>query len=498
MNQEVGHLGTLARTGITGLDNILSGGLIPHRLYLIEGNPGSGKTTLSMQFLMEGVKQGEKCVYVTLSETKEELHAGAKSHGWTLDGIEIVELISPQDELDSDSQITMYNPSEVELAETTRKVLDAVEKSNPSRLVFDSLSELRLLAQNALRYRRQILALKQFFTGRKCTVLLLDDKTMDASDLQLHSIAHGVVSLEQMNPSYGGSRRRLQVIKCRGTDFRGGFHDYVIRYGGLQVFPRLVANEHSEEFPPEQIKSGVSALDVLLGGGPDRGTSTLLAGPAGSGKSTLAVQYAIAAAQRGGHATIFAFDESKTTLEARTRALGIDLKQGLDAGEVSIRQIDPAELSPGEFAHLVMHAVEVNKSKVIVIDSLNGYLQAMPDERFLIVQLHELLTYLGRKGVTTLMVVAQYGMMGGNMQSPVDTSYLADSIILLRYYEHQGKVHKAISVVKKRSSAHEHSIRELQMSPKGIDLSEPLMHLRGILTGVPVESTEMRRENRGN
>lgn len=483
-----------ARIGIDGLDDILNGGLIEHRMYLVEGNPGAGKTTLALQFLFEGVKHGEKCLYITLSETKEELRAGAKSHGWSLEGIEIVELIAEESDLDGEAQITMYHASEVELAETTKRVLAAVEELQPSRVVFDSLSELRLLAQNPLRYRRQILALKQFFAGRKCTLLLLDDNTSDVSDLQLHSIAHGVISLEQTTPAYGAARRHLQVQKFRGTDFRGGYHDYVIRRGGLYVFPRLVAAEHSKEFSRGPIASSVTALDALLGGGPDRGTSTLLMGPAGSGKSTIAVQYAVAAARRGEHAAIFAFDESQATLEARTAALGIEFKQGVAAGEVSVQQIDPAELSPGEFAFLVRQAVEEREARVVVIDSLNGYLHAMPDERFLTAQLHELLTYLGRQGVTTLMVVAQHGMMGATMQAPVDTSYLADSVVLLRYFEYAGKVKKAISVLKKRSGAHEESIRELRFDGRGIHLSEPLTNFRGVMTGVPVELSEQRKD----
>ena len=484
-----GGKGTLERskTGVPGLDEVLYGGFIPHRLYLLDGNPGAGKTTLSLQYLLEGVKAGEKCLYITLSETKEELIAGAKSHGWSLDGIEIVELIAEEKDLDGDAQVTMYPPSEVELTETTKKILDAVERINPSRVIFDSLSEMRLLAQSSLRYRRQILALKQFFIGRNCTVILLDDRTSEGSDLQLQSIAHGVISLDQLAPIYGAERRRLRVVKFRGTDFRGGYHDFVIRRGGLAVFPRLVAVEHSEPFARERIKSGVTALDTLLGGGPDRGTSTLLMGPAGSGKSTIAVQYAVAAAERGDHAVIFAFDESPATLEARTEALGIRFKEGTKAGQVQVQQVDPAELSPGEFAYLVRQAVERDQARVVVIDSLNGYMNAMPEEQFLTAQLHELLTYLGRKGVTTLLVVAQHGMMGTNMQSPVDTSYLADSVVLLRYFEYAGKVKKAISVVKKRSGAHEESIRELRFDEHGIHLSEPLAQFRGILTGVPVE-----------
>lgn len=478
---------TRSQTGVPGLDDILHGGLISHRIYLVEGNPGSGKTTLSLQFLMQGAARGERCLYITLSETKEELLAGAESHGWSLDGIDIIELAAEQADLDGSDQVTMYHPSEVELTETTKTILDAVERINPTRVVFDSLSEMRLLAQNSLRYRRQILALKQFFVGRKCTVLLLDDRTAELHDLQLQSIAHGVISLEQLSPLYGSSRRRLRITKLRGSNFKGGYHDFSIERGGVVAHPRLIAAEHNEDFTRSRIKSGVTALDSLLGGGPDRGTSTLLIGPAGCGKSTIAVQYAIAAAERGDHAVIFAFDESKATLEARTEALGIRFKQGEASGEVRVHQIDPAEMSPGEFANLVRKAVEQDRARVVVIDSLNGYMHSMPEETYLTAQLHELLKYLGRQGVTTLMVVAQHGMLGSNMQAPVDTSYLADSVVLLRYFEYAGKVKKAISVVKKRSGEHEESIRELRFDKDGIHLSEPLTRFRGILTGVPVE-----------
>jgi circadian clock protein KaiC len=487
MTQAPDSDGNRCETGITGLDDVLSGGLIPHRLYLVDGDPGAGKTTLALQFLMAGVKRGEKCLYITLSETKEELLAGALSHGWTLDGIDIVELIAQEQDLDVDNQVTMYPTAETELHETTRRILEAVEKTNPSRVVFDSLSELRLLAQSSLRYRRQILALKQFFIGRKCTVMLLDDKTSEGTDLHLQSIAHAVISLEQLAPVFGAARRRIRVVKFRSTDYRGGYHDFAIRKGGLEVFPRLVAVEHREEFDAGRIQSGVTALDALLGGGPDRGTSTLLMGPAGCGKSTIAVQYAVAAAARGDHAAIFAFDESLQTLLARTAALGINFKEGYEAGQVHVQQIDPAELSPGEFSHLVRQAVERDNARVLVIDSLNGYMNAMPEEHFLTAQLHELLTYLGRQGVTTLMVVAQHGVLGTTMRSPVDTSYLADSVVLLRYFELAGRVKKAISVVKKRSGAHEESIRELRFDSKGIHLSEPLARYRGILTGLPQE-----------
>jgi circadian clock protein KaiC len=487
MNKSNAAKAERCRTGVPGLDNVLNGGLIPHRLYLVDGTPGAGKTTLALQYLREGAKAGEKCLYITLSETKEELLAGAESHGWSLDGVDIVELVAQERDLDGEAEVTMYHPSEVELSETTRRVLDAVERVNPSRVVFDSLSEMRLLAQSSLRYRRQILALKQFFIGRKCTVLLLDDHTAEASDIQLQSIVHGVINLEQRAPVYGAARRRLRVVKFRGTQFRDGFHDFSIAQGGLIVFPRLVAAEHSKRFERECIKSGVTALDSLLGGGLDRGTSTLLMGPAGSGKSTVAMQYAVAAANRGDHAVIFTFDESAATLKARTGALGIEFEEGTQAGRVHIQQVDAAELSPGEFAYRVRQSVEQDKARIVVIDSLNGYMHSMPEEQFLTAQLHELLTYLGRQGVTTLLVLAQHGMVGTMMASPIDTSYLADSVVLFRYFEYAGKVKKAISVVKKRSGRHEESIREMHFDHSGIHLSEPLAQFRGILTGVPVE-----------
>lgn len=483
-----------SQTGIAGLDDILGGGFTRDRLYLVEGTPGAGKTTLSLQYLMEGKRNGERCLYITLSETVEELRAGAASHGWSLEGIEIFELLASETDLLAEQQLTMVHVSEVELNETTRKVLEAVDRIDPDRVVFDSLSELRLLAQNPLRYRRQILALKQFFVGRQCTVLLLDDKTADANDHQVQSIAHGVIQLEALNPAFGITRRRLLVSKYRGTDFRSGYHDYRIGHGGLQVFPSLVAAEHSQLDDLSRLPSGNAQLDALLGGGIDRGTSTLLLGPAGAGKSTVAVQFASAAAARGEHVALFAFDESQTTLMARIRDLGMRLDVGIGPGKVRVQQVDPAELSPGEFACQIRNSVEVDGAKVVVIDSLNGYINAMPDERFLTLQLHELLTYLGRKGVSTLMVVAQHGMMGPSMSTPTDTSYLADSVILFRYYEHLGCVRKAVSVLKKRSGAHEDTIRELRLDRDGIHLSEPLTRLRGVLLGVPVEVSQQQAE----
>jgi len=476
-----------SKTGVPGLDDVLHGGLIANRLYLVDGNPGAGKTTLALQYLLEGRRAGERCLYVTLSETKEELIAGALSHDWNLEGVHIEQLVAAEEDLDGESQLTMYHPSEVELTETMRKVLRAVETVHPARMVFDSLSELRLLAQSSLRYRRQILALKQFFVHRKCTVLLLDDRTAEGPDRQLQSIAHGVISLDQRSRPYGRALRQLEVVKFRGSDIRSGFHDFNIRRGGLEVFPRLAAAEHSETFKRTAVASGVPALDALLGGGIDRGTSTLLAGPPGSGKSTIALRYAAAAAQRGDHAAIFSFEEARAILIDRAIGLGIPVTLGVAPGQIMIRQIDAAEVTPGEFAHAVRQSVERDGARVIVIDSLNGYLNAMPGEQFLVAQLHELLSYLGNRGVATFLVVAQSGMLGKDMRSPVDSSYLADVVILLRMFEHRGQVKKAISVVKKRSGAHEESIRHLWFDGQGIHLSEPLMQLRGILTGVPVE-----------
>jgi circadian clock protein KaiC len=482
------HSVTRCHTGIPGLDEVLRGGLIAERMYLLDGNPGAGKTTVALQFLLEGAQRGEKCAYVTLSETKQELEAGARSHGWSLDGIEIIELIAEEDELRGEGQLTMLPPSEVDLTETTRKMLDAVERSTPNRLVFDSLSEFRLLAQSSLRYRRQILALKQFFVGRHCTVMLIDDRTGEGPDAQLHSIAHGVIALYSGAPTYGQMRRELQVLKFRGSDFISGYHDFAIRYGGLTVFPRLVAAQHSASFQRQSIRSGVAALDTLMGGGIDRGTSTLFVGPPGSGKSTIAFQYAAAAAARGDHAAVFAFDEIKAALLARTQALGIQITEGSGAGEIAIHQVDPVAISPGEFAYMVLTSVERDKARVVMIDSLNGYLNAMPQNNYLTAQLHELLSYLSTQGVATFLTVAQSGMIGANMSSPVDASYLADSVVLLRYFELAGTVRKAISVLKKRTGGHEGSIRELHFDASGIHLGEPLLQLRGVLTGVPLET----------
>jgi circadian clock protein KaiC len=476
----------LVRTGIDGLDEVLAGGFVPNRLYLIEGDPGSGKTTLGLRYLLEGVNRNESALYVTLSESKEELQEVARSHGWSLEGLAIRELVASEESLSPDAQLTMFHPSEVELSETTKGVLAEVERVKPARFVFDSLSEMRLLAQNPLRYRRQILALKQFFAGRQCTVLLLDDRTSEVGDLQLQSIAHGVVTLEQLAPEFGAERRRLRVVKIRGVHYRGGYHDFVIERGGLKVFPRLVAAEHRHDFKEEEIKSGIPELDDLLGGGLDRGTSALFMGPAGSGKSSLAVQYAVAAAERGETSAIFVFDESQRTLLMRSAKLGMNLKDHVKTGRISIQQVDPAELSPGEFAHNVRAAVEERGASVVVIDSLNGYLHAMPEERFLTIQLHELLSYLSQRGVTTLLVVAQHGLIGSGMDAPVDVSYLADSVMLLRYFEERGKLRRAISVIKKRSGKHEATIREVQLGSNGVRIGQPLEEFQGVLAGTPM------------
>jgi circadian clock protein KaiC len=478
----------LIATGIPGLDDILGGGFTPDRVYLVEGNPGSGKTTVALRYLIEGRRLGESGLYVTLSETRDELIAVARSHGWSLDGISILELVAPESELQPDNQLSMFQPSEVELGETTRLVIAEVERARPRRVVIDSLSEMRLLAQNPLRYRRQILALKQFFIGRECTVFLLDDGTSEAEDLQLQSIAHGVLSLEQLSPDYGAERRRLRIAKLRGQKYRGGYHDFVISSGGLDVFPRLVAAEHNNGQERGLLKSGNAELDTLMGGGLQYGTSAVLLGPAGSGKSTLAIQYARAATSRGERAVIFTFDERLETILERTAGLGMDISKEIESGSITIQPIDPAEMSPGEFAHRVRSAVEGGEgspgAKVIVIDSLNGYLYAMPEERFLIAQLHQLLTYLGHKGVVTLLLVAQHGLVG-SMQSPIDTTYLADTVVLFRFFEAMGELRQAIAVVKKRSGKHERTIRELKLESGGIKIGEALQDFRGVLGGTP-------------
>jgi circadian clock protein KaiC len=491
--------GTIDRAamGIEGLDDVLGGGLTRDRTYLIEGVPGSGKTTVALQFLLEGVKRGEPVLYVTLSETEGELRAAAASHGWDLEGVVIRELVASEVSLNADDQYTIFHPSEVELSETTSTLLKDVERIKPARLVFDSLSELRMLAETPLRYRRQILALKQFFGGRSCTVLLLDDLTSTERDLQVQSIAHGVLRLEQLYPEYGSERRRLIVLKYRGVRFRGGYHDYVIKRGGLSVFPRLIASEHRQVASQDRLASGIVQLDKLLGGGIERGTSTLVVGAAGTGKSSLAAQFVASAAARGQPGALFIFDESVHTLLRRSDGLGIDLRRHVESGRVTIQQVDPAELSPGEFAHAIRRSVDSAQATVVVIDSLNGYLNAMPGERFLIIQMHEILTYLGQMGVATIMVGAHQGLIGAHMKTPVDASYLADAVILIRYFEAYGEVRQAISVVKKRGGAHERTIREFRLESGGISVGTQLRDFRGILTGVPIyeEGSGLRRND---
>ena len=475
-----------ASTGIQGLDDVLSGGFLYDRLFLIEGMPGSGKTTLAFQFLLEGVKAGEKVLYVTLSETEDEIKGVADSHGWNLDGITIRELVPSTDTLQFADQYTVFHPSEVELSETTKKILADVDKLKPTRVVFDSLSELRLLAGNPLRYRRQILALKQYFAGRGCTVLLLDDLSAGSHhDLQVQSIAHGSLLLDHTLPSFGTLRRRLSVAKYRGSTFRGGYHDYVIRRGGLDVFPRLIAAEHRTNSSRDRIASGLAGLDRLMGGGLERGTSTLITGAAGTGKSTIGALFCAHAAEEGKRSAMFIFDESINTLLSRLDGLSIDLRRHVESGVVSVNQIDPAELSPGELVQKIRQEVETRQACIVALDSLNGYLNAMPDEQFLIVQLHELLTYLGQCGVASVLVSAHTGLISSQMSAPVDASYLADAVVLLRYYEAEGEVRQAISVVKMRGGEHERTIRDFTMKGGQIQVGEPLRDYRGVLTGVP-------------
>jgi circadian clock protein KaiC len=471
-------------TGNPGLDDILGGGFDAERVYLLEGRPGTGKTTLALQFLLEGVRQGERCLYVTLSESERELRGVVARHGWTLAGIDVFELVPPEASLDPDQELTLFHPAEMELSETTKKILDRVVAINPKRVVFDSLSEMRLLSQNSLRYRRQILALKSFFAGRRCTVMLLDDMSSSDHDVQLHSIANGVITLEQLSLDYGAERRRVRVVKMRGMKYRGGYHDFTIETGGLAIYPRLVAAEHHEAFLGEPTSTGSAELDALLGGGIERGASLLLIGGAGVGKSSIALTYAVAAAARDEAVAVFAFDEGLGTVFARARGLGMPLESHVDSGRICVQQIDPAEMSPGEFAHMVRHSVQQNGVRVVIIDSLNGYMNAMPEERFLVLQMHELLSTLNQLGVVTILVLAQHGSMGP-MQTPLDISYLSDAVLMLRYFEAEGRVRRAISVVKKRSGAHEDAIREFRLTAQGVKVGPPLTEFHGILTGVP-------------
>lgn len=482
MDHEIGF--SRIDTGVSGLDNILSGGLPAGQMYLLEGDPGTGKTTLAMQFIMAGVLKGEKALYVTLSESQAELEGSARSHGWDPKDLPIAEFIPAEASLSPEQQYTVFHPSEVELASTIQKLTQIIDDVKPDRLVIDSLSELRLLAADTMRYRRQLLALKHFFVGRDTTVLLLDDRTAEGSDMQLQSIAHGVIRLEKIQRSYGITRRRIEILKLRGSAYREGFHDYNIIHGGLVVYPRLIANEHDAAFDGERIKSGLPALDTMFGGGISRGSATLLIGPSGSGKSTLAMMYAYAAAKRGDRAIVYAFDEVLRTAQDRMEGLGIPVRDEIKRGNLAMSQVDPAELSPGEFAWQIRKDVENKDTRVVVIDSLNGFLMAMPGEHDLTLHLHELLAFLNQKGVVTFLIFTQHGLIG-SMQTEVDVSYLSDTVVLLRYFEAEGEIRQVISVVKQRVGQHERTLRELRMSNKGVEIGQPLKSFRGVLTGVP-------------
>ncbi|HEY3746179.1 MAG TPA: ATPase domain-containing protein [Gemmatimonadaceae bacterium] len=473
-----------ARMGVSGLDDILGGGLPTNHLYLVDGEPGTGKTTMALQFLMEGARKGERGLYVTLSESREELQAVAESHGWNLEGIEILEM-SRESARDMDESYTIFHPAEVELQQSVDKILDAISEKNPLRLAFDSLSEMRLLAREPLRFRRQILALKEFFSGRDCTVLLLDDKTSPDGDLQLHSLAHGVIVLEHVALEYGSERRRLQVTKVRGIEFRGGYHDFRIRRGGIEVYPRVLQDEARVDVSADQLLSGSTPLDALLGGGLTCGTSTLITGAAGTGKSILCTQFARAAIKRGKKVLFYLFDERISTFRLRTKALGMEMETARESGQLRMVQVEPTELSPGEFASQVVSAVETEGVSLVVLDSINGYMQSMPEERLLAIQIHELLSFLANNGVTSIMTLVQHGIFGNPVDEAVDVSYLADTVILLRYFEVSGTVRQAISVVKKRSSDHERMIRECKVQRGGLFVGEPLSEFQGVLTGVP-------------
>ncbi len=476
-------------TGVAGLDDILHGGLPSGQMYLIEGNPGTGKTTIALQFILEGARLGEQTLYVTLSESKKELEVAAASHGWLLDGVEIVEFVPEEAALSAEDSYTVFHPNEVELASTIKKLIEEIERVNAKRVVLDSLSELRLLAVEPVKYRRQLLALKRYFAGRGMTTLLLDDKSGNGDDVQLQSIAHGVVRLQKHPRTYGITRRQVEVIKVRGSGFREGLHDYNIDAAGLHVYPRLVAAEHPATFAEEVLPGGSEALDAMFGGGVDRGSSTLVAGPTGVGKSSIVMQYLVAAAGRGERAVLYTFDESVRTARVRARSLGLAVDEQIANGRLTLVQVDPAEMSPGEFVAQIREAVAEDDARVIVIDSLNGFLHAMAGEAELPLQVHELLTFLGARGVATFLVMTQHGMVG-ETRAQADVSYLADNVLLMRYFEGQGTVRRAFSVIKKRSGAHETAIRELRLSSAGIDIGEPLTQYRGVLSGFAVEERE--------
>jgi len=474
-----------ASTGVAGLDDVLGGGVTRNRLHLLEGSPGAGKTTIALQFLLAGARLGEVGIYISLAETEQELRDGIRSHGWTVPPeIEIIELVPPESVLDSDQQQSLLYSSDLELGETTKLIFEAIERLKPKRVVIDSLSEIRLLAQSSLRYRRQILALKHYFARHQSTVIMLDDLTTETNDRAVHSIAHSVIHLDQITPIYGADRRHIRIGKCRGQPFRAGFHDFSITTGGVVVFPRLVAAEHRTGFVGKALQSGVPELDALLGGGVTAGSSTLVFGPSGAGKSLLVLQFIAAAIERGERAALFVFDEELGLLKSRARTLGFDLDAMHSAKKLHIQQMDAAELSPGEFAHQVRAIVDKDKIRTVVIDSLNGYQASMPEEQFLILHLHELLQYLNRQGAATFITLAQHGMMG-DMRAPVDVTYLADTVIMLRYFEATGRIRRAISVVKKRTGSHEDTIREFRIGDRGFAVGPPLTEFQGVLRGVP-------------
>ncbi len=474
-----------ALTGVSGLDDVLSGGLARERVYLLEGQPGTGKTTLALKYLLTGAAVGEKGLYITLSESDAELRAGARSHGWELPAeIDVFELAPPETLLDAAQEQSLLYSSDLELGETTRLIFEAMERSRPRRVVLDSLSEIRLLAQSSLRYRRHLLALKHFFTRFGATVLLLDDLTSEAQDKTVHSIAHGVLRLEEMMPLYGAERRRMRVMKYRGQAFRGGWHDFAIARGGVTVFPRLRATEHHAGFSRDQLSSGVTGIDALLGGGVERGASTVILGPSGSGKSLLTLRFAVAAVERGERAAVFVFDEEIGLLAERAKGMGLDVDAMRGDGRLLLEPVDAAELSPGEFAHRVREQVEERDVRTVVIDSLNGYQSAMPEEQFLVLHMHELLSFLNRKGVSSFLTVALHGLVG-RVDAPIDLTYLADTVMLLRYFEAHGSVRRAVSVMKKRAGRHEDTIREYRIDARGIHVGEPLRAFQGVLQGDP-------------